>query len=66
MTTMALVLINPQVHLFEPDPVYNGPVVLERLVALTTRARAPGVSVVFGVAVASKPGAASSTSAAAS
>ncbi len=44
---MALVLINPQVHLFEPDPVYNGPVVLERLVALTTRARAAGVSVVF-------------------
>ena len=44
MTTMALVLINPQVHLFEPDPVYNSSVVLERLVALTTRARAAGVS----------------------
>ena len=47
MTTIALILIDAQVNMFEPDPVYNGPVVLARLVELAGRARAAGAPVVF-------------------
>jgi nicotinamidase-related amidase len=47
MTTTALLLIDAQVNMFEPDPVTNAPAVLERLVALANRARAAGAPVVF-------------------
>ena len=47
MTTTALVLIDTQVNMFEPDPVYDGPAVLARLKELAGRARASGAPVVF-------------------
>jgi nicotinamidase-related amidase len=47
MTTTALILIDAQVNMFEPEPVYDGPAVLARLVELAGRARAAGVPVIF-------------------
>ena len=47
MTTIAILLIDAQVNMFEPDPVYDGPAVLARLKELVGRARAAGAPVVF-------------------
>jgi nicotinamidase-related amidase len=47
MTTTALILIDAQVNMFEPEPVYDGPAVLARLVELASRARAAGAPVIF-------------------
>lgn len=45
--TTALLLIDAQINMFEPDPVYDGPAILARLGELVARARAAGAPVVF-------------------
>lgn len=45
--TTALLLIDAQRNMFEPDPVHDGAKVLARLKALAGRARAAGVPVIF-------------------
>ena len=47
MTTTALILMDAQVNMFAPDPVYDGPAVLARLKELAGRARAAGTPVIF-------------------
>ncbi len=47
MTTSALIVVDAQVNMFEPQPVFRAPEVLERLKQLVARARAAGAPVVF-------------------
>jgi len=47
MTTSALLIIDAQVNMFEPQPVDRAPEVLEQLKQLLARARAAGAPVVF-------------------
>ncbi len=47
MIATALLLIDAQRNMFEPDPVYQGPEILARLQDLAARARAGGALVVF-------------------